>query len=170
LLLAHLLVGGVGVIAVERDGGGVVVQLVEPHAELRDGVCRDRQGEGTTVVLEEAVEAPSDAIVIERGDLPLGEPDFVGVVSSGPLADAVEGLAGQEEVLEQDQEPFGRIDAAASVLRGQIGAEGLLESQPSEDAIDDRQQADAVGVEIVAGGFGVMADLGGWLGSFRRLH
>ena len=117
LLLALLLVGRVGVVAVERDGGGVVVQLVESHAESRDGVSRDRQGEGTAVVLEQAVETPSHAIVIERGDLPIGEPEQVGGVPRRPLADAVEGLAGQEQVLEQDQEPGGRIDAAAAVLR-----------------------------------------------------
>ena len=117
LLLAPLLVGRVGIIAVERDGGGVVVQLVEPHSELRNGVGRDRQGEGTVVVLEQSVEAPSHAIVIERGDLPLGEPEQVGDVPRRPLADAVERLAGQEQVLEQDQETGGRIDAASAVLR-----------------------------------------------------
>jgi hypothetical protein len=78
-------------------------------------VGRDRQGEGTVVVLEQAVEAPSHAIVIERSDLPLGEPEQVGDVPRRPLADAVERLAGQEEVLEQDQETGGRIDAASAV-------------------------------------------------------
>ena len=38
-----LLLGRLGVGAVERDRGRVVVQLVELHAELRDGVSRDRQ-------------------------------------------------------------------------------------------------------------------------------
>jgi hypothetical protein len=127
LLLAFLLVGRVGVVAVERDRRRVVVQLVESHAELGDGVSRDRQGERTVVVLEQSVEAPSDAIVIERGDLPLGEAEQAGDVPRRPLADAVEGLAGEQQVLEQDQEADGRIDVASSVLGRQIGAEELFE-------------------------------------------
>ena len=115
------------------------------------------------VVLEQSVEAPSHAIVIERSDLPLGEPEQVGDVPRRPLADAVERLAGQEQVLEQDQETGGRIDAASAVLRGQIRAEKLRESQAFEDAIEDREQSDAVGVEVVSGRFGAMADLGGGL-------
>jgi hypothetical protein len=67
------------------------------------------------IVLEESVEAPSHAIVVERGELPLGEAEQVGDVARRPLADAVEGLAGEQQVLEQDQESDGRIDAASSV-------------------------------------------------------
>ena len=128
------------------------------------------EGEGTVVVLEQSVEAPSHAIVIERSDLPLGDPEQVGDVPRRPFADAVERLAGQEEVLEQDQETGGRIDAASAVLRGQIRAEELRESQAFEDAIEDREQSDAVGVEVVSGRFGAMADPGGGLESFGRLH
>jgi hypothetical protein len=165
-----LLVGRVGVVAVERDRGGVVVPLVKPHAELGDGVSRDRQGEGTAVVLEQSVETPPHAVVIERGDLPFGEPEQFGDMPRRPLADAVEGLARHEQVLEEDQKPDGRIDAATSVLRGQIGAEVLPESQAFEDAIEDWKDADAIGMEVVSGRFGAMADLDGDLGIIGVLH
>jgi hypothetical protein len=102
--------------------------------------------------------------------LPLGEPEQVGDVPRRPLADAVKRLAGQEQVLEQDQETGGRIDAAAAVLGGQIRAEELRESQAFEDAIEDREQSDAVGVEVMSGRIGAMADLGGGLGFIRRVH
>jgi hypothetical protein len=36
----------------------------------------------------------------------------------GPRADAVERLAGDQQVLDEHQEPRGRGDAAASVLAG----------------------------------------------------
>ena len=41
------------VVAVEGDGGGVVVQFVEFDAELADGVCRDGEGERGDVGVEE---------------------------------------------------------------------------------------------------------------------
>src|SRR4051812_3836840 len=46
----------------------------------------------------------------------------------------------------------------------------LPESQPFEDAIEDREDADAIGVEVVAGRFGAMADLDGGLGLIGVLH
>jgi hypothetical protein len=163
-------VGRVGVVAVERDRGGVVVQLVESHTELGDGVSRDRQGQGPVVILEQSVEAASHAIVVERGDLRSGESERVGDMPRRPLADAVERFARHEQVLEQGHEPDGRVDPATSVLRGQIGAEGLHESQAFEDAIEDREDADAIGEEVVVACFGAMADLDGGLGIIGVLH
>ena len=69
LILAFLLLVRILVVAVEGDGGGVVVQLVESDRELADGVGGDGQGEGAAVVLEEPVETASDAIVVEGDDL-----------------------------------------------------------------------------------------------------
>jgi hypothetical protein len=85
----------------EGDGGGVVVQLVEIDAELTDGMDDDGQGEGGDVGVEEAVEAAADAVVVERGELGGAEAEELGDMACGPLAQAVEGLAGDEEILEQ---------------------------------------------------------------------
>ena len=85
---------GVLVIAVEGHGGGVVVQLVEFDAELADRVRHGRQRQRGDVGVEEAVETAADAVVVERGQLPRGQPEQFGGVAGGPLADAVEGLAG----------------------------------------------------------------------------
>ena len=82
--------GGV-VIAVEGDGGGIVVKLVECDVELADGVRGDVECERRDVGVEEPVEGAADAVVIERGELVFGEPEPRGFVPRGPLADAVEG-------------------------------------------------------------------------------
>ena len=94
-------IGGL-VIAVEGDGGGVVVQLVELDGEFTDGMDDDGQGQGGDVGVEEAIEAAADAIVIERGQLVRSQAQELRDVPRRPLADAVEGLAGDEEVLEQE--------------------------------------------------------------------
>jgi hypothetical protein len=79
---------------VEGDGGGVVVQLVEIDPELADGVDDDGEGEGGDVGVEEAVETATDVVVVERGELGGGQSEEFGDVSGGPLAEAIEGLAG----------------------------------------------------------------------------
>ncbi len=84
---------GTFVVAVEGDGGRVVVQLVEVDRELADGVDDDRESQGGDVGIEEAVEAAADAIVVERGELLGGQAKKLGDVLRGPLGDAVEGLA-----------------------------------------------------------------------------
>ena len=84
--------------------------------ELADGVGHDGQGQRGDVGVEEAVEAAADAVVVERGQLRRGQPEQLGDVPGGPLADAVEGLAGDQEVLEQDQQAGGGGDAGAPVL------------------------------------------------------
>ena len=146
-----LLIGGL-VIAVEGDGGGVVVQLVEFDAELADGVGDDGEGEGGDVGVEEAVEAAADAVVVERGELFGGQAEESGDVARGPLADAVEGLAGDEEVLEQEQQPGGGGDARAAVLAREVVAEDRLEAESVEEAVEDRQGGDGVRVEGAARG------------------
>ena len=112
-----LAVGGL-VVAVEGDGGGVVVQLVEIDGELADRVGHDGEGERGDVGVEEAVEAAADAVVVERGELRRGQSQQSGAVPRGPLADAVEGLARDQEVLEQDQEGGRGGDAGPSSPRG----------------------------------------------------
>ena len=148
-----LLVGGL-VIAMEGDGGRIVVQLVEIDGELPDRVDDDGQGQGRDVGIEESVEAAADAIVVERGRLFGAQAQQIGDVPRGPLADAVEGLAGDEEVLEQEQEPGGGGDAAAAVLARQVVTEERLEAEAVEEAVEDRQDTDGGGVEGMAGGAG----------------
>jgi hypothetical protein len=148
-----LLIGGL-VIAVEGDGGGVIVQFVEIDPELADGVDDDGQGEGWDVGVEEAVEAAADAVVVERRELGGGQAEERGDMACGPLAEAVEGLAGYEEVLEQQQQPGGGGDAGAPVLAREMVAEDRLESEAVEEPIEDRQGGDGVGAERAAGGAG----------------
>ena len=67
--------------------------------ELADGVGGDVERQGGDVGVEEAVEGTTDAIVIERGELLVGQAEPACVVPRGPLADAVEGLARDEQIM-----------------------------------------------------------------------
>ena len=79
-----------------------------------------------------------------------------------PLADAIEGLAGQEQVLQKDQQRGGRRDAGSSVFGGEVVAEELLESEPAKESIEDRQGGDAPGVQCAAVGVGDLAGSWSW--------
>ena len=92
---------GVLVVPVKRHGRGVVVQFIERDVELADGVGRDVESQGRDVGVEEAVEGTPDAIIVERGELLVGQAEPVRVVPRGPLADTVEGLARDEQVSER---------------------------------------------------------------------
>ena len=136
------------------------MELVELDLEFLDGMSSDRQGEGTTVAAEELVEGACEAIVIEGGDLLGYKPQGLGVDSSGPGRGAVEGLAGEEEILEEDHQGLRRGEACPAVLRRQIVAEEGLQSQAAEQAVDDGQQPELMGVDGPSGGLGGVAR--GW--------
>jgi hypothetical protein len=91
-----------------------------------------------------------------------GKPETFGGMPCGPLADAVEGLAAEEQVLEQDQQGSGRGDAAPPVFGGEVVAEELLESEPAKESIEDRQGGDAPGVQCAAAGVGDLAGSWSW--------
>jgi hypothetical protein len=157
LIAAAGLLGRIGVGAGEGHGGRVVVQLIEPDPGFLDGMGSDRQGEGTAVAAEELIEGACEAIVIEGGDLLGCESQGAGIDSSGPGGGAVEGLAGEQEVLEQDHQDLRRGEARPAILRGQIVAEGMLQSQAREQAVDDGQQPELIGVDGPSGGLGGVA-------------
>src|SRR4051794_26461680 len=146
-----LMVGGL-VIAVQGDGGGVVVQLVEIDGELADRVGHDGEGERGDVGVEESVEAAADAVVVERRELGGDQPQPLRGVSGRPLAEAVEGLARDQEVLEQDHQPGGGGYAGPPVFGREVIAEEGLEAEPAEDDLEDRQRGETAGGQGPDGG------------------
>jgi hypothetical protein len=101
-------------------------------------VGHDGEGERGDVGVEEAVETTADAVVVERGHLLRGQPEECRVMAGGPLTDAIEGLAGDEQVLDQDEQGGGGGDARPAVLTREVVAKELIEAEPLEEAIEDR--------------------------------
>src|SRR5271157_3715658 len=123
------------VVAVESDGGRVVVQLVEAHVEFAHGVGRDLQGQRRDVGVEEAVEGPADAIVVERGELSVRQSQQLRLMASRPLTDTVERLARDQQVAQQHEQGRGRGDASPTVFMGQVVAEELAEAEPAQETL-----------------------------------
>jgi hypothetical protein len=87
--------------------------------------------------LEQTIEAPPYAIVIERWQLSAGELECLGSIPRGPFADAVERLAAEEHILEQEYDPDCGSDSATSIGEWEVRAKKLLEAHAFEESIDD---------------------------------
>ena len=130
------------VVAVKGDGGGVVVQLVQLDGELAHGVGGDVEDQGGDVGVEELVEGASDAVVVECGELALGKPEQGWIIPRGPLADAVEWGARDEQVACQQEQCRGVGDAVAAVLARQPATQRFVEAQRAEEAVEEGQCPD----------------------------
>ena len=96
------------------------MQFVELDVEFGDGMCGDGQGEGTTVAAEELVQTAADAVIIEGGELLGHESQGRGIAAAAQWAHAVEGFAGEQQVLEEDHQGLRRGDPRPAIFRGQI--------------------------------------------------
>ena len=139
----------------EGDGGGVVVQLLQVDLEFAHGLddhCREQRGPVSAV---EAVEAASEAIIAEKGNLIGLEPEMLRDATSSPRGKSVEGTACEEKVGDESTEGNGCGDVfGASGDRGQIACEEGFELETVEEATDDGCGADFEGFErgLVEGG------------------
>ena len=94
--------------------------------------------------MEQAIETSADAVVVEGRQLGVGEPECLGSEPRRPFADAVQRLAGEEHVLEQERDADRGSDPAASIGAWEVRAEKLVEAHAFEESIDDGQGADSV--------------------------
>ena len=77
-----------------------------------------------------------------------------GFVPRGPLADAVEGLARDEQVPCEQEQHRGVGDAPATVLARESVAKRLADAEPAKKSVEDRQGADPARVEGPSVGLG----------------
>ena len=90
--------------AVERDRGRIVVQLLEADFEFPDDMADDRHDQRGSDPLEHAVEASAEAVVVQSGEILLAEAEEVGGEEGRPLPDAIDRLAGHEEIGEENEQ------------------------------------------------------------------
>src|SRR5208282_347727 len=146
-LAPFFFLGGFGIGTVQGYRGGVIVQLVQFNLELSNYVGRKGQDHGGDVALKQPIETAPGAVVVEGWELVVGEPECRGIEPRGPFPDAVERLAGEQRVFEQEHDANRGSDPAASIGAWEVGAEKLFEAHPFEQSIDDRQGADSVRAE-----------------------
>jgi hypothetical protein len=118
------------------------VKFVEGHVKLTDGVGDDVERERGDVGVKEAIEGAAGAVVIEGGEKLVGEAEPAGVVPCGPFTDAIEGLAGNKEVANKQEQGRGRGNAGPAILAGETLCEELVDTESFEEAVEHWQSAD----------------------------
>ena len=129
---------------VERHGGGVVVEFVEADLELPHHLPRHGQDELRPTAVEHPVQATAQPIVLQQGQLVVVQIQHVGREGDGPLADAIDGFAGDQQIADQNQQCPSRGEFGAGIIGWQVLTQQLFELHPPQESIDDGERADLV--------------------------
>ena len=144
--------GGLGVLAVERQARGVVVQLLQRDRELLDHVHHEGGQQRVRVGIEQSIQGSAHAIVVEESDLLRAQSQEGGDPPPRPFPQPVERHAGQHEIAREDTESGTRRQLRAGVGRRQVARQELLESQAPQDVVHEGQAAEGVRDEREAAG------------------
>lgn len=125
-------------------GRGIVVKLVQVDRKLTHHVARGCEDQRRPVRIEQVIETPSHAVIVQRRDLLFRQPQQIWRVLGRPFSHAVDGFTAEEDILHENQESVDWSNAAAGAGTGQIPLKKLLQSHPPDNVIDDRQAADSI--------------------------
>jgi len=143
---------GVRVFAVEGQARRVVVQLLERDLELLNHVDHEGGQQRARVGVEQPIQGPAHAIVVEQGDLLREQPQERGDPAARPFAQAVERGAGQDEVAREDAEGGARRQLRPGIGRGQMPLEEVVESEAPQDVVHEGETTEGVRDEREAAG------------------
>jgi len=123
------------------------MEFVEIQGELVHNVTDEIQDESRPVAAKEGGQTAADAIVVEQADGHGREAQFAGIVTGGPLAQAIERFSRQEQVPGEDQQAVGNRQFAAAVFVGQVCVQDVFEVHPLEEVIENGQGSDGTGTQ-----------------------
>jgi hypothetical protein len=117
----------------------------------------DRHDQRGSDPLEHAVEASSEAVVVQSGEILLAEAEEIGGEEGRPFPDAIDRLAGHEEIGEENEQGGNSREFGTRVVPGEMFAEDALQLHPLDDSVEQRQGPDVIGAELEAVGLSVLA-------------
>jgi len=117
----------------------------------------DGHDQGGSDPLEHSVEGATEAIVVQSGQVLLAKAEEVGGEEGRPLADAIDRLAGHEEIGEEDEQGGDGREFGPRVVPGEMFAEEALQLHPLDDPLEQWQGPDVIGPEFEAVGLSVFA-------------
>ena len=143
--------------AVERDGGRVVVQLIETEGEFLDDMADDGHDQGRPDPLEHAVERATEAVVVQAAEILGAKAEEVGGEEGRPFTDAIDRLACHEEIGEEDEQGGHGGEFGPRVVPGEMFTEDAPQLHSLDGAVEQWQGADVIGAEFEAVGLSVLA-------------
>lgn len=129
----------------EGDGCGVIVQFIQAEIELLHDMGYDVHDQVRIDCYKDTVQASSDTIIVEILKIIGPHVEEFGSEVSRPLRDAIHGLSGDEQILEDHQHDARRVDLGSIVFGWQVMCEKFLQSHSLENSIDDRNRLDTMG-------------------------
>ena len=144
---ADLSAGGLGIRAGEGDGGRIVVELVEMKAEGLDGADHDGRHQGGPIRVEKPVEGATHPVVVQTADLVRFQPEQGGEEGLGPLLEAVDRPAPEEDVAQQDAQGGGWAHPAPPVHMGDVLLKEPVQAQAIQNMLEHRQGTEGLGAE-----------------------
>jgi hypothetical protein len=133
------------------------MQLIEANLEFLDDMADDGHDQGGPDSLEHAIETSAETVVVESGQVLGVQSQEVRWDESGPVAHAIDGLAGQEEIGEEDHQRGGGGELGSGVILGEMLLEEAVKLDALEDPSDQREGPDLVGAELKAVGLSELA-------------
>src|SRR5262245_740516 len=103
------------------------MQFMECDLEFLDHTANDGQDQGGPDPLEQAIEASAEAVVVQPGQVLGMQTQEVRGEECGPVAHAIDGLAGEEEVGEEDHQRGGGGELGSGVILGEMFLEEAWE-------------------------------------------
>ena len=94
---------------------------------------------------------------MQSGQILIAEAEEVGGEEGRPLTDAIDRLAGHEEIGEEDEQGGDGRQFGTRVVPGEMFAEDAPQLHPLDDSLEQRQGTDVIGAELEAVGLGVFA-------------
>ena len=132
-----LLAVGAGISPAESNRGGIVVQFVQGNAKFPHDVRGHGQDQRGHVGDEQSVQCPSHAVVVEPLDLQGSQSEGIGGMACRPFADAVNRLARDQKVTQQDQEGLDRREFHAAILRRQRRTEEFRQPHAPQNVVEN---------------------------------
>jgi hypothetical protein len=117
----------------------------------------DGHDQGGPYALEHAVERAAEAVVIQSSQVAVVKAEEVWWEGRGPLGYAIDGLACQEEIGEEDEQGGDGREFGAGVVSREIFAEDAPQLHPLDDSLEQRECPDVIGAEFESIGPGVLA-------------
>ncbi len=142
------------IVAEQSQRGGIVVQLTQVYAKLLDQAHHQVGEQGLTVGVEEVVQGPADAVVVEGARLSGSQAQAAGVHPGGPLAQRVQRPMGQDQIAQERQQDLSGEQLGARVGRRQVLFEQRGNPPALDEMVDNREGGDPAGLQLKPRGEG----------------
>jgi hypothetical protein len=124
------------------------MQLRCVDLKLPDHAEHQLHQQRAAISVEQLVQRPADAIVVEELALARAETQQRRVEPPGPVGKTVERLARHAQVAHQQADRGGGRQHDAPVAGRQVARQHALHTGPRQEQIDDRQRAESLGLKL----------------------